>query len=117
MLAKPYRFHGHQSLKFLLKRGQVISSPHFRIRYVLNPRRQSCRLAVVVSKKVDKRAVVRNRIRRRLYELFRRHWSNLAVNLDIVIFVLTPDIAEMEAKELQALLIQQLNQIRYQPTK
>jgi ribonuclease P protein component len=37
------------------------------LRYAPNPRRRSPRVAVVVAKKVEKSAVVRNRIRRRMY--------------------------------------------------
>ena len=65
-----------------------------------------------MSKKVDKRAVIRNRIRRRLYELFRRHWPDLEVKLDLAITVLRPELATMEAGELQHLFLAQLTKVR-----
>jgi ribonuclease P protein component len=45
------------------------------------------RAVVVVSKKVDKRAVVRNRIRRRLLGILREEWATLPGGYDIVISV------------------------------
>jgi ribonuclease P protein component len=45
------------------------------------------RAVVVVSKKVDKRAVVRNRIRRRLIEALRAQWGTVPGGYDIVISV------------------------------
>ena len=63
MIASKYRFHGHGSLKFLYKNGQAVRSRYFTVRYITNSRRQQPRFAVVISKKVHKSAVGRNRIR------------------------------------------------------
>lgn len=45
------------------------------------------RAVVVVSKKIDKRAVVRNRLRRRLSEIFRHQLETVPPGYDIVITV------------------------------
>ena len=42
------------------------------VKYVNNPHRKHSRFSVVVSKKVHKGAVGRNRIRRRVYEIIRQ---------------------------------------------
>lgn len=47
------------------------------------------RFVVVVGKKIDKRAVVRNRLRRRLVELVRTHLTTVRPGYDIVITVHT----------------------------
>jgi len=58
-------------------------------------------MAVVVSKKVHKSAVVRNRIRRRLYEAVRvgKILDNLSV--DVVFVVQNVALSERPATELQ----------------
>ena len=52
---------------------------------VSEPLRGISRLGVVVSKRVDKRAVVRNRIKRYFREIFRLERENLIEPLDIVL--------------------------------
>lgn len=67
MLSKSHRFHGLGSLNFAYRQGVLVRGQYCSLRFVPNSRRQTYRLAVVVSRKVSKSAVVRNRIRRRLY--------------------------------------------------
>ena len=74
------------------------------VRHQSNSRRSDFRLAVVVAKKVDKRAVVRNRIRRRIYELFRRRLPVFSGGVDMAVIVLKSDPAFMPAAELEDLL-------------
>lgn len=71
MVARQYRFHGYNALKFVYQTGKTARTSSVLLRYGPNPRRQKCRVAVVVGKKVHKSAVVRNRIRRRLYASIR----------------------------------------------
>jgi ribonuclease P protein component len=71
MINRAHRFHGYNALRYVYKQGKTVRVAQgalFTLRYVLNPQRKTYRLAVVVSKKQSKSAVVRNRIRRRLYE-------------------------------------------------
>ena len=56
------------------------------LKYCKNPKRTDYRLAVVVSKKVHKSAVTRNRIRRRIYEIVRKK-TDLKNAYDIIISV------------------------------
>lgn len=104
MLAYNYRFHGHNSLRYVYKNGQALRSAMLTIRYVENQRRTSPRIAVVVSKKVHKSAVGRNRIRRRLYEWFRLHLPQLKENYDIVCIVTSAEVRAMQPTELDAVL-------------
>ena len=67
MIARKYRFHGYNALNFVYKQGRTARSPMVLLRYADNPRRTEPRVAVVVSKKINKSAVVRNRLRRRIY--------------------------------------------------
>jgi ribonuclease P protein component len=106
VLARRHRFHGIHSLDAVYRRGQTIRGPFGLIRYTVNPKRHDHRVAVVVSKKVNKSAVVRNRIRRRIYEIVRQ--QEITGGLDIIITVFDEVVATMPAEQLQKSLKQQL---------
>jgi ribonuclease P protein component len=57
-------------------------------------------MAVVVSKKTAKSAIVRNRIRRRLYEQIRTSKALENQAVDVVFVVQNPALATMSATEL-----------------
>lgn len=100
MLAQKYRFHGHGSLRYALKHGRVYRAGAYTVRVSRNPHRKHPRFAVVVSKKVAKQAVIRNSIRRKLYEACRTHLLDVAP-YDIIIIVHTTDVAGYTGAELQ----------------
>ncbi len=79
------------------------------LKYVDRPADKPYRAAVVVSRKVHKSAVTRNRIRRRLYEIIRLADPQLTGNRDLVLTVFSDRVAEMEAAELRALVEDLLN--------
>lgn len=56
---------------------------------------------MVVSKKVSKSAVVRNRIRRRLYEIIRQMDPSIPNGLDLVVIVFSEDVASEPYEQLQ----------------
>lgn len=62
------------------------------------------RVAVVVSKKVTKTAVKRNRIRRRIYEAIRQNLEFLPEKRDYIFVVYVEDILKMPYSELTKLL-------------
>ena len=67
----------------VFQQGKKLSSPLF-VLYVL-PTSQPCsRLGLAVSKRIGS-AVVRNRVKRRLREVFRRHKERLEPHCDIVV--------------------------------
>ena len=110
MIRKAYRFHGHGSLKYVYKNGLIVRGPLCALKYVRNERRDDYRLAVVVSKKVHKSAVVRNRIRRRLYEAFRLESQNIPHAYDMVLTVFTDAVATVPAEDIQRMVRAQLKQ-------
>jgi ribonuclease P protein component len=108
----PYRnrFHGHNSLSYVYKNGRDIRSRLMIVKYIANPHRKNSRLAVVVSKKVMKSAVRRNRIRRRVYEYLRTRLSQLDRSYDIVVIVLSSELLTMPYHELLGQLDNLFNQ-------
>jgi ribonuclease P protein component len=104
MINQKYRFHGYGSLRFVYRYGQTVRGPLFSLKSVANPKRQHYRVAVVVSRKVNKSAVVRNRIRRRLYEAVRLNQAKISQPYDIVLTVFSERIAEEPFEKLSGQL-------------
>jgi ribonuclease P protein component len=108
MIGRNHRFHGHNSLQHLYTRRTVVRAGQISLKYSLNKRREAYRLAVVVSRKVSKHAVVRNRIRRRIYETIRLLITDPTVPYDMAIFVYDDKVAEMPQPELTKTIAQLL---------
>jgi ribonuclease P protein component len=106
MLTFPHRFHGHGSLRYVYKNGQAIRSHLITIKYTKNPHRKHSRFAVIVSKKVHKSAVGRNRIRRRLYEIIRHQLPSIASPHDVAVMVFSSEVLSLPQKELEELIRQ-----------
>jgi len=102
MISVRHRFHGHGSLQAVYQRGHTVRGPLMNLRYAVRDPRRPYRVAVVVSRKVSKAAVTRNRIRRRLYESVRTSQVGVAAGTDLVFTVFDEHLAELPASELQA---------------
>ncbi len=86
------RFHGHGSLRYVYKNGEAIRSRLMTIKAVANSHRKVSRVAVVISKKVLKSAVGRNRIRRRVYEYIRSQLPFIDGAYDIAVIVSSSEL-------------------------
>lgn len=106
MIPSSTRFHGHNSLRYVYANGKAVRSQALTIKSTKNTRRTKSRVSVVVSKKVLKSAIGRNRIRRRLYEYMRLNLDRLNDTYDIVLITTSPELRLMPAPELQTLLEQ-----------
>ncbi len=100
MIAFLYRFHGHSSLRYVYKNGHAIRSHLVTIKYSPNSHRKNSRFSVVVSKKVLKSAVGRNRIRRRIYEVIRHEHPKLNGVYDVALLVFSSEVISLPADEL-----------------
>lgn len=107
MLSRPHRFHGYGSLRYVYRNGKVVRGAYCSLKYVANNRNTRYRVAVVVSKKVSKSAVVRNRIRRRIYEVVR-----MTVipdqQVDLVFTIYNEQMATLAADQLKDCVLTQL---------
>lgn len=104
------RFHGHNSLRYVYKNGLAVRSRLMTIKSITNPHRPESRIAVVVSKKVIKSAVSRNRIRRRIYEYLRVQQPSMKPSQDIVAIVSSSEVLTIPYTELTESIQQLLNQ-------
>ena len=98
MLSRKNRFHGHKSVSRV--RGKRIVGTGFVV-YSSHTKRHDFRMAVVVSRKVSKSAVTRNRIRRRLYEIVRVSKILEGQPVDAVFVVNDEKLKDMQHQELQ----------------
>jgi len=109
MIARKNRFHGYGSLRYVYQHGQVVRGPICSIKFVTNPKRHDYRLAVVVSKKVSRSAVTRNRMRRRLYEAVRQEAARLSPH-DMVITVFSDQLVSLPDAAVRKMVSSQLRQ-------
>jgi ribonuclease P protein component len=87
------------------RQGKKVSSSVLQLRYALNDLTEN-RVACMVSQKVSKKAVVRNKIRRRLIEITRTAVARNNANGVDLIFVTLPGIEKKEFSELKEMLSQ-----------
>lgn len=100
MLSFTHRFHGHGSLRYVYKNGRAVRTHLMTLKHVSNPHRKHSRFSVVVSKKVHKGAVGRNRIRRRLYEIIRQEIPKIHTPHDVAVIVFTSEVMTMPHDDL-----------------
>jgi ribonuclease P protein component len=122
MVQKKFRFKSWDGfIQIVLKNGKPARSeslslrtlpkdhPYIRSRYIklttkrpkLNSNMElSPKFAVVVSKKVSKSAVTRNRIRRRIFEWIRLNLENLDQTQLTMVFVHTDSVASLKHSQL-----------------
>jgi ribonuclease P protein component len=102
MLAKNNRFHGHQGVRRVYKQGGAHRGSLGSLHVSIDAKRKEPRVAVVVSRKVDKSAVVRNRIRRRVYEEVRRLLPEFTQPAELVFTIYQVETATIPTEELAA---------------
>jgi ribonuclease P protein component len=112
MIARIHRFHGHTSLPALYHRAQTVRGQLVSLKYATRRPGQPYRLAVVVSRKVNKSAVVRNQIRRRLYEIARSYESRFSGSYDLIMTIHSDSIATVPHAQLQAQVEDLFNKAR-----
>lgn len=105
MLNKRLRFHSRGGVRYTYQHGKSIRRPNITLVHAVNSRGRE-RYAVVVSKKVAKSAVKRNRIRRRVYEAIRlvRAEQNLSLKKDNIFVVYSKALDSMPFTELKSLV-------------
>ena len=103
MLAKKYRFHSRGGVRYTYKNGRRFRDTNISLISTANSRNKQ-RFAVVVSKKVLKSAVGRNRIRRRTYEAIRLLQPKITKPTDCIFIINTKEILTLDFSELIKLI-------------
>jgi ribonuclease P protein component len=99
MLARPNRLRQATDIARVYKKGTYGGAGGVLSVKALASGRPTPRVVVVVGKKVSKKAVVRNRIRRRISGEIERRWTTLRAGYDIVISVHT-DVSGLTSEAL-----------------
>lgn len=88
MLPAKNRIKRKKDFEIVFKRGANIKSPLLVLKFLKNNLDYS-RFGFIVSQKVSKKAVIRNKVRRRLSEVARDEIKNIKTGLDIVFISLS----------------------------
>lgn len=72
MLAKQYKLTKADNIKGILNKGKQYASQHFVVK-AQETEEEHSRFSIVISNKISKKAVIRNRLRRQLFEIIRLH--------------------------------------------
>jgi ribonuclease P protein component len=99
MIAKKFRLHKKSDFDELAKSSNKFYSNNFVLKFIKNEEDFNC-FAVVASKKISLKAVIRNKVRRRVYEVIRLNMDSFKKSFKIIIFV-KKGVLEMEYKELE----------------
>lgn len=102
MISRKYRFHSRGGVRATYQKGKTIRTPILSLVYAPNTHHHQ-RFGVVVSKKVLKSAVGRNRIRRRVYEAIRLELPYFTSHLDCLFVIYSKSVATMPFHELRTL--------------
>jgi len=114
VLSAKYRFHSRGGVRAVLRAGKTERGKEISLVWAKN-RRGGTRFGVVVSKKVMKSAVGRNRVRRRVYEIIGA-WlkeqieaNGLPPSRDGMVILYSASFREMEMAEFRERLVSLLN--------
>jgi ribonuclease P protein component len=99
MLARELRLRQATDIARVYKKGSYGGvSGVLSVKSLASGRPQS-RVVIVISKKISKRAVVRNRLRRRISGELERRWETLKTGYDIVVTVHS-DLSDLPSEAL-----------------
>ena len=99
MLSKKYRFHSRGGVKYVYQKGKTVRKAQMSLVFCDNVKGFT-RIAVVVSKKTAKTAVLRNRIRRRVYEALRENFEYIPKKRDYIFVIYSKEIATLPYNQL-----------------
>ena len=103
VLSKKYRFHSRGGVRYVYQHGKTVRSSKMSLVFAENTRGFT-RFAVVVSKKVEKSAVKRNRIRRKIYEVLRNNLEEIPKKTDYIFVVFDGGLLKMKNNEITEII-------------
>lgn len=110
MLPRRLKIGDRARIEYVLKRGQRVSDKYFQLRF-LPTKSAVCRFALVVSKKVSKSAVERNKVRRRIYSAIGKNLQHLGKTCYDVVALISPAARSAEYKDILAHIIISLKKV------
>lgn len=111
MLAQKNRFHGQRSIRKVFHVGTFVRGRSISLKYTKRSNNSPSKAAVVVSKKVFKSAVKRNRVRRRVYDIVRHSGLIDQDGIAAVFTILSPETLTMKHAVLEAEIMKLLSPV------
>lgn len=102
MLPKANRLKKKKDIKRVLKEGETFKEDFLILKMIKNGLKNS-RFAFIISQKISKKAVLRNKIKRRLRELVRLKIKKIKGGWDLI-FLGTPGLEEKDFWELEEVI-------------
>jgi len=99
MLSKINRLNGQKNFDYVFSQGKNYQSNYLILR-IAATKNKFWRLGLIISGRVDKRAVIRNRLRRRLSTIIRQQADNLRTGFDVIISV-KPALVALTLKDIE----------------
>lgn len=84
MLSREKRLRNEKDIQLVFKKGRSIFDKFCGIKFSKNGKELS-RMTVVVGSKIDKSAVVRNRLKRQYRAIMHEIWGDLEMGFDIIL--------------------------------
>lgn len=110
MLAKKFRLTKKKEIEKLFKQGRSSFDDKLGIKMLANKQEYN-RFVVVVSAKVSKKAVIRNKIKRRLSEIARLQYSHIRPGYDLFILAL-PKTIQHSYNDLDSSFVQHMRKLK-----
>ncbi|NIM47405.1 MAG: ribonuclease P protein component [Candidatus Aenigmarchaeota archaeon] len=106
MLRKEFRVTKKRDFEKIRKKGKFFSNSDLAINFISNHLSIS-RVAIIISKKLLKKAIQRNRLRRQIREAIRLNFLKIKPGFDLAI-LLRKDISSWDFKKIESRLIETL---------
>ncbi len=102
MLSKKNRLRKNKDFIKILSKGRRINEQALLLIILKNDLKET-RVGLIISKKISKKAVVRNKIKRRIYNLIRKKLSEIKSGFDLLI-ITKPEIKEKKFFEINEII-------------
>lgn len=103
MLSKQYRLTKNRDFIRASQRGRAVFSREISLKWIKNGLEYS-RFGITVSLKVDKRAVVRNKIKRRIRAILKEYLSHFVPGYDFLVLT-QPAIKELNYSQIKGAIL------------
>lgn len=111
MLPTKYRLRLKNDFDRLFKEGKFAGQAFLTLGFIKN-KLDNSRFAVIVAKKVSKKAVTRNLIKRKVMEIIRLKLFQIKPGFDLA-FIAKPEIKGKKYKEIEAVALSLLKRARH----
>jgi len=75
-----------QLFKEILNKGKVRHFDYFSVKFLKSPLKEESKFTFVISKKVEKKAVLRNKLKRKAFNIINNNYKNLPSSINIIFF-------------------------------